>query len=219
MKNAAREKKPDLILLLVTLLLVTVGTVMIYSSSSILAMDRFRDGQLFLKKQLLFLVLGLLVMVLMTRIPYYKLRKLAWAGIGAAALLLVLIWIPPLGIKAGGASRWLNLGIFSFQVSELAKVALILFLAHYLTQKVNHVKELGAGVLTPLAITGVLVVLIVLQPDFGTTVIIAFITLMMIYLAGGRILHLAGIASLFLPVAGGTDQHDGSTTTRPADRR
>ncbi len=97
MKSASREKKPDLILLLVTLLLVTVGTVMIYSSSSILAMERFRDGQFFLKKQLFFLVLGLLVMVLMTRIPYYKLRKLAWPGIAVSAVLLVRDLDPPSG--------------------------------------------------------------------------------------------------------------------------
>ena len=200
MKSTSREKKPDLILLLVTLLLVTVGTVMIYSSSSILAMERFRDGQFFLKKQVFFLFLGLLIMVLMTRIPYYKLRKLAWPGIAVSAVLLLAIWIPHLGIRAGGAVRWFKLGIFSFQVSELAKVALILFLAHFLTQRVNHVREIGQGLLIPFAITGGLVGLILLQPDFGTTVIIAVITLMMIYLAGGRIIHLIGLAALFLPV-------------------
>ena len=201
MKSASQEKKPDLILLLVTLLLVTIGTVMIYSSSSILAMERFRDGQFFLKKQILSLFLGLMVMVLMTRIPYYKLRKLAWPGIVVSAVLLLAILIPPLGIRAGGAVRWLNLGVFSFQVSELAKVALILFLAHFLTQKANHLREISQGLLIPFGITGVIMGLILLQPDFGTTVIIAVITLMMIYLAGGRIVHLVGIATLFLPVA------------------
>jgi len=201
MKTASREKKPDLILLLVTLLLVTVGTVMIYSSSSILAMERFRDGQFFLKKQIFFLFLGLLIMVMMTRIPYYKLRKLAWPGIAMSAVLLLAIWVPPLGVRAGGAVRWLNLGVFSFQVSELAKVALILFLAHFLAQNVNHIREIRQGLLIPFGVTGVIVGLILLQPDFGTTVIIAVITLMMIYLAGGRILHLAGLIALLLPVA------------------
>jgi cell division protein FtsW len=200
MKTASQEKKPDLILLLVTLLLVTIGTVMIYSSSSILAMERFRDGQFFLKKQLFFFFLGLLLMVLMTRIPYYKLRKLAWPGIGASIFLLCAIWIPHLGIKAGGAVRWFNLGVFSFQVSELAKVALILFLAHFLTQRTNHVREIIQGLLIPFGVTGAIVGLMLLQPDFGTTVIIVVITLMMIYLAGGRIVHLAGLAALFLPL-------------------
>ncbi len=201
MKRAGREKKPDLILLLVTLLLVTVGTVMIYSSSSILATERFRDGQFFLKKQLFFVVLGFLTMVLMTRIPYYQLRKLAWPGILVSALLLCAVWIPPLGVRAGGAVRWLRLGVFSFQVSELVKVTLILFLAHFLTQRVNRIQEFRQGLLIPLAVTGVMVGLILLQPDFGTTVIIGVITFLMIYLAGGRIAHLAGLAALALPVA------------------
>ncbi|MCE5283753.1 MAG: putative lipid II flippase FtsW [Deltaproteobacteria bacterium] len=201
MRKASRETKPDLILLLVTLLLVTIGTVMIYSSSSILSMERFRDGQYFLKKQVFFLALSLLVMILMTRIPYYKLRKLAWPAIVVSGLFLLAIWIPGLGIRAGGAARWLNLGIFSFQVSEMAKIALILFLAHHLTLKVNRIREFSQGLLIPLAVTGALVGLILLQPDFGTTVILAVIGLAMIFLAGGRVLHLAGIVALFIPVA------------------
>ncbi len=201
MKRLGREKKPDLILLLVTLILVTIGTVMIYSSSSILATERFRDGQFFLKKQLFFLILGLLIMVLMTRIPYYTLRKLAWPGIAVSTICLCALWIPHMGIRAGGAVRWLNLGVFSFQVSEMVKIALILFLAYFLTQRVNRIREIRQGLLIPVGVTGVLVGLILLQPDFGTTVIMAVITLMMIYLAGGRILHLAGIIALFIPVA------------------
>jgi cell division protein FtsW len=197
------EKKPDLILLLATLLLLTIGTVMIYSSSSILAMERFRDGQFFLKKQLFFVCLGLGIMGLATRIPYYKLRKLAWPGIILSAFFLLLIWVPHLGIRAGGANRWLNLGVFSFQVSEMVKVALILFLAHFLADKVNHIRDFRQGLLIPLAVTGGLTGLIVLQPDFGTTVIIAIIAFLMIYLAGGRIVHIAGLVALFLPAAVG----------------
>jgi cell division protein FtsW len=200
MKTVTKEKKPDLIFLLVTLLLVTIGTVMIYSSSSILATERFRDGQFFLKKQLFFFVLGLLLMVAMSRFPYYLLRKLAWPGIGVSIFLLCAIWIPHLGIKAGGAVRWLNLWLFSFQVSELAKVALILFLAHFLTQNANHVREIAKGLLIPFGVTGAIVGLMLLQPDFGTTVIIIVIALMMIYLAGGRIVHLAGLAALCIPL-------------------
>ncbi len=201
MKRSGNEKKPDLILLLVTLLLVTVGTVMIYSSSSILATERFHDGQFFLKKQLFFLILGILIMVLMTRIPYYQLRKLAWPGIVVSALFLCALMVPGLGIRAGGAVRWLNIGVFSFQVSEMVKIALILFLAHFLALKVNRIREIRHGLLIPLGVMGGLVGLILLQPDFGTTVILAAITLMMIYLAGGRILHLAGLAALFIPAA------------------
>jgi cell division protein FtsW len=174
---------------------------MIYSSSSILATERYHDGQYFLKKQLFFLLLGLLVMVLMTRIPYYLLRKLAWPGVIISLLLLGLIWIPHVGVRAGGAVRWLNLGIFSFQVSEMVKIALIVFLAHFLTLRVSHIQELQKGIMIPLLVTGLLAGMIVIQPDFGTTAILVGITLLMIYLAGGRLTHLAGLAALFLPVA------------------
>jgi cell division protein FtsW len=201
MKKLEREKKPDLVLLLVTLLLATIGTVMIYSSSSILATEKFHDGQFFLKKQLFYLCLGLVIMFMTTKMPYYKLRKLAWPGIAASIIFLCALWIPHMGIRAGGAVRWLNLGVFSFQVSEMVKIALILFLAHFLTEKANHIREFKQGILVPLGVMGVLVGLILLQPDFGTTIILAFITFLMIYLAGGRIVHLAGLVSLLLPVA------------------
>jgi cell division protein FtsW len=201
MNKLSTEKKPDLILLLVTLLLVTIGTVMVYSSSSILATEKFRDGQFFLKKQLFFLCLGLLIMVLITKIPYYKLRRLAWPGIALSAILLCALWIPHLGIRAGGAVRWLNLGVFSFQVSEMVKVALIIFLAHFLTENVKHIREIRRGLLVPLGVTGAMVGIILLEPDFGTTVILVIIALMMIYLAGGRLLHLGGMIAMFLPVA------------------
>ncbi|MBW6484534.1 MAG: putative lipid II flippase FtsW [Syntrophobacterales bacterium] len=200
-KQNATEKKPDLLLLLATLLLATIGTVMIYSASSILAMERFHDGQFFLKKQLLFLALGLAGMAFSTRVHYYKLQKLAWPGIIFSAFLLVLLKVPHMGIKAGGAVRWLNLGIFSFQVSEMVKIVLIIFLASYLAQAAGHVREFKKGILLPLGVTVVMIGLIFSQPDFGTAAILSGIAFIMIYLAGGRIIHLAGLVSLFIPVA------------------
>jgi len=200
-QQTATEKKPDLILLLATLLLATIGTVMIYSASSILAMKEHGDGQFYLKKQLLFLALGLVCMAFSSRLPYYKLRKLAWPGIIFSAFLLVLLKVPHMGNKAGGAVRWLNLGVFSFQVSELVKIALIIFLASYLTLNAGHAKEFKRGILFPLAVTGSMIGMILFQPDFGTSALLAAIAFVMIYLAGGRVIHLAGIVSLFIPAA------------------
>ncbi|MCX5853009.1 MAG: putative lipid II flippase FtsW [Deltaproteobacteria bacterium] len=193
-------KKPDIILLLVTLVLVTIGTVMIYSSSSILATERFKDGQFFLKKQLFFVLLGLGLMVLMTKIPLDQLRRLAYPGILVSVVLLSLILIPHVGIRAGGATRWLRLGIFSFQVTEMVKIAMVLFLAHLLTRKIKHVTEFKQGVLIPLSVTLLIVGLIILEPDFGTAVIITTILLLMLYLSGCRITHLAGLVAFFAPV-------------------
>ncbi len=193
-------KKPDIILLLVTLVLVTIGTVMIYSSSSILAMERFNDGQYFLKKQIFFVVLGLGIMVLMTKIPHDMLRKSAYPGILVSVILLSLLLIPHVGIKAGGATRWLRVGMFSFQVTEMVKIIVVLFLANLLTRKIDHITEFKRGVIVPLSVTLFIVSLIMLEPDFGTAVIITVILLLMLYLSGCRILHLAGLAALFIPV-------------------
>ena len=197
----ATAKKPDIILLLVTLILVTIGTVMIYSSSSIIAMERFKDSQYFLKKQLFFVLLGLGLMVLMSKISYEQLRKWSYPAILFSLLLLSLLLIPHVGIRAGGATRWLRLGIFSFQVTEMVKIAMVIFLAHLLAKKIKHVTEFKQGVLVPLSVTLVVVGLIVMEPDFGTAVIITAILMLMLYLSGCRILHLAGLAALFAPVA------------------
>lgn len=194
------EKPPDVILLLVTLILVTVGTAMIYSSSSIMALDKFKDGQYFLKKQILFVFVGLIAMVLMTKIPYTQLKKLAYPGIIVSIVLLALLFVPHVGIKHGGATRWLNLGLFSFQVTEMVKIAVVVFLAHLLTRKVHQLQKFSRGVLIPLAITSVVILLVLREPDFGTAVIIAAILFLMLCLAGSRIKHLLIMAAAFIPV-------------------
>ncbi len=203
-KNPARScltmaGGPDIILLLVTLILVTFGTVMIYSSSSAIAVTRFGDGYFFIKKQILFVALGLGVMIILSRIPYYYLRKVAYFSMLFSVVLLSLLLIRGLGTRVGGATRWLDLGVFSFQVTELVKVSFVLFLAHFLTKKEEHIKEFNKGFLPPLIITTIIIALILLQPDFGTATIMGMILIFMFYLSGSRILHLAGLAALLVP--------------------
>lgn len=203
-KNLARSclamaGGPDIILLLVTLILVTFGTVMIYSSSSVIAAARFGDGYFFIKKQILFVVVGLGVMITLSRIPYYYLRKVAYFSMLFSVALLSLLLIRGLGTRVGGATRWLDLGVFSFQVTELVKISFVLFLAHFLTKKEEHIKEFNRGFLPPLIITTIIILLILMQPDFGTAMIMAMILIFVLYLAGSRILHLAGLAALLIP--------------------
>ncbi len=191
---------PDIILLLATLFLVIIGTVMIYSSSSIIALEKFKDGQYFLKKHIFFVALGLIMMTVMIKVPYEYLKKIAYPGVIVSIILLLLLFVPYLGVKRGGATRWLNLVVFTFQVSELVKVAMVIFLAHLLTRKSHQLKKFSRGVLVPLSVTGVIMGLIILQPDFGTVVIIASILLLMLSLAGSRISHLVFLAAAFIPV-------------------
>lgn len=208
------EKKPDIILLLVTLILVTAGTVMIYSSSSAIAAERFGDGYYFLKKQMVFVILGLGAMIMLSKIPYYYLRKVAYLSILLSVALLSLLLISRLGIKVGGATRWLDLGVFSFQVTEIVKVSLVLFLAHFLTRKEEHIRELTRGFLGPLIITSIIIGFVLLQPDFGTAAIMAMILIFMLYLAGSRILHLTGLAALLIPAGFMLVMHEGYRVKR-----
>jgi len=199
-KFQAAPKSPDMILMIVTLILVTVGTVMIYSSSSILAMERFKDAQYFLKKQVVFVLLGLGIMAFLQRIPYEQLRKLAYPGVVLSAVLLLLILIPHVGVRVGGATRWLRLGPVSFQVTEFVKIAVVLFLAHFLTRKSEYLKEWTRGILVPMGVTFVLVGLIVIEPDFGTAVIITAILMFMLYLSGSRFRYIASLIALLIPL-------------------
>jgi cell division protein FtsW len=193
------DKLPDIILLLVTLILVIVGTAMIYSSSSIIALEKFKDGQYFLKKQLLFVFLGLTSMIIMTKVPYTHLRKWAYPGMLLSFVLLALL-LTPLGMKRGGATRWLNLGGFSFQVTEMVKISVVVFLAHLLTRKAYQLQNFARGILVPLAVISVVILLILLEPDFGTAVIIATILLSMLCLAGAQIKHLLFLIGAFIPI-------------------
>jgi cell division protein FtsW len=208
------DRTPDIILLLVTLILVTVGTAMIYSSSSIIALEKFKDGQYFLKKQIFFVILGLISMVLLTKIDYTTWKKAAYPGIILSLIMLALLFIPHVGLKRGGATRWLNLGLFSFQVSEMVKIAMVVFLAHLLARKAHLLKKFSRGVLIPSAITAVVISLILLEPDFGTAVIIASILILMLCLAGSRITHLMLLAAAFIPVGAWLIFHKGYRLAR-----
>jgi cell division protein FtsW len=202
-KSDTTGRSPDIILLIVTLILITVGTVMIYSSSSPIAQHRLNDGQFYLKKQVLFLFIGLGAMILMTRIPYEELRKFAYPGVIISLILLTLVLIPKIGVRVGGAARWLKMGFFAFQVTELVKIIIVLFLAHFLTRKAIYAKELMRGVIIPLGVTMLLVGLIVIEPDFGTAVLITAILMFMLYLAGSRVRYLAGLVAMLIPVGVG----------------
>lgn len=198
-KDNMADKQYDLVILLVTLVLVVIGTVMIYGSSSIMAMERFNDEYYFLKKQLVFVVLGLGAMILMSKISYHYLQKVAYLGILASLALLSLLLVPGFGVNVGGATRWLRLGAFSFQVTELVKVALVIFMAHFLTKKVEHIKEFFRVFLVPLTITFAIIGLIMLQPDFGTSVVIIAVMMFMFFLAGCRVVYMTALGFACIP--------------------
>ena len=199
-ETPARGRRPDLILFFIVLVLIAFGTVMIYSSSYMLALQKYADGYYFLKKQLFFLVVGLAIMIFLMKMPYTWLRGVAYAGMGVSLVLLAAIFLPGIGVTKGGARRWLNLGVFTFQVAELVKVLVVVFLAHFLTRKSAHIQEFLKGFLLPLAIVLVPVALILKQPDFGSAVLIVAVAMSVLYIAGTRFRYLAGSVVALVPI-------------------
>jgi cell division protein FtsW len=125
-----------------------------------------------------------------------------------------MLLIPHLGMKRGGATRWLNLFGFSFQVTEMVKITIVIFLAHLLTRKSHQLKDFSRGVLIPLAVTSIAILLILLEPDFGTAVIIAAILLLMLCIAGAQIKHLSCLVAAFIPVGVALILYKGYRLTR-----
>ena len=167
------------------------GLVAIASASSVISYDQFGDNLVMLKSQLTNgLLAGVVFFVAFAIIPYKVWKRFNLVLLIVTILLLIAVFIPGLGINFGGASRWVNLGITSFQPSELAKLTMVLFFAAWLDKRGKGIKEFSTGVVPFLAILGVVAGLILAQPDLGTLTVIAVTAVAMFYVAGARIWHL-----------------------------
>ncbi len=165
--QTARETAYDIGLLFPVLLLVGVGIVMVYSASSAVALKKFGADDLFLKKQAIFALVGLVALVICRHVPYRWYRPLVYPFLGLALASLIAIHVTDLGLKAGGSARWLNFGIVSFQPSEFARFALILFLAYSLDKKGERLKQFTIGFVPHAAVLCMLGICIIIQPREG----------------------------------------------------
>jgi cell division protein FtsW len=166
---------------------------MILSASSVMAYAKEGDSYYYLKRQFLWALVGLAAMGIFSRFNYRNFRKLSVAGIILALFCLVLVLIPNIGRAAGGASRWLPLGPFSFQPSEFAKLAIILYVADVLTQRRREIHDLTQLLIPVVPVVGFASALVILQPDMGTAVAICFVSYVLVFLAGARLRHVFGL--------------------------
>jgi cell division protein FtsW len=188
----------DRALLLPVVALAALGVVMVYSSSFVLATDRFGDGGHYLRRQALLALLGLAVLAVAALAPTERLARLARPALALALVLLGLTLVPGLGHRVGGSARWLTLGSLTVQPAEFAKVALVLWLAARLARADAEVDR-WRGLLPRLAVVGLVVAPILVQPDLGTAVLLALVALAMLFVAGARVWHLATLALAALP--------------------
>lgn len=164
-------------------LLVIFGCIMVYSASFYSANYHYGNKYFFLFKQLLGVVLGVFAMIALTFIDYHLLNKYKWFIVGGTFLLLALVFVPGLGMESYGAKRWVSLLGFSIQPSEIAKFALVIFTAGYMSDHHDKVKTIK-GLLPVLIVGGLMCILIMLEPSMSVTMCIAFVTLFMLIIGG-----------------------------------
>jgi len=190
----------DHTVLVVTVTLALVGLIMVFSASAIMAANRFQDPEFFLKRQVAWLGLGVLLMHAVSRIDYMLWRKLAIPILVCMVALLIVVLIPGVGVVTKGARRWFRAGPISIQPAEMVKLAAVIYLAYYLTKKKDKVALFGNGLLPVLIVMGLLSGLVLLQPDLGTVVVIGLVTVGLLFLGGAKVLHLAGLGLCAVPI-------------------
>ncbi len=195
-----RKVAPDVWLFGVVMALVFLGVVMVYSASAIIAADRFGDPFFFLKKQLFWALLGGGLLWGALRLDYRRLERLVIPLLVVSLVLLVLVLVPPFGQSINGTRRWIRLGSLSFQPVELAKFSLVLYLASFLTRRRDAMRSFWQGLFPILLVAGTMALLTLVQPDLGNSLALVVLTLVLAYLAGARVKHMALIAAAALPL-------------------
>jgi cell division protein FtsW len=191
----------DVKLLFPVLFLVGIGIVLVFSASSALALKKFGTDSYFLKKQALFALLGVVTLVICRHFPYRFLRYLAYPLLILALVFLAAIHIPEFGYSAGGAIRWFRFKSFTFQPSEFARFAMIIYLAYSMSRKMDKIKDFYVGFLPHALVFGMFAALIIIQPDFGSVVILGAVFWIMLFAGGVRISHLMASLFLIIPIA------------------
>lgn len=206
MKLLKQGRLPDISMIVVILSLLTIGILMVYSSSYVWAEYKYGDPYYFVKRQLLFATLGIVSMIIVSFIPIFTIRRHVKTILLVCIGLLILVLIPGIGMVRGGAQSWIGVGAFSIQPAEFVKLGLILYLAHYLDKNERYIQTFLRGFFIPIALVMFCFGLIMLQPDLGTGVVLVLTCVMMIFIAGASfryfvylsLIGLIGFAALII---------------------
>ena len=185
---------------MITAILVAIGIVMIYSASSIYAYSSIGDSLYFLNRHLLYLLLGIVMMFVAMTIDLDMLKKFAKPMALVAILLLVLVLVPHIGRETGGAKRWFKMGPFSFQPSEFAKIAMIIYIADFVSRKGPLIKSFWKSYLPAVMVLGAVVGLVLLEPDLGTAITVTLVAFIVLYVSGARPIYMWASFLASLPI-------------------
>jgi cell division protein FtsW len=195
----ALKLAPDRVLFVATIAVVCFGVVMLYSASSVVALESHRSPYFFVVKQGMWAAMGVLLMMALARLDYRRLRA-PWVAYGllgvTVALLIAVLFSPPLN----NAHRWIRLGLVSFQPSELAKITLVVALAYQLDRRTDRIEDIWSGWFPSLLVTGLLGFLVLIEPDYGTAFCLVFIGTCLFYVSGVPLGQLTALALASAPV-------------------
>ena len=194
-KLVVKRKEVDFTLLLVTLLLVFIGIIMVFSSSWPEAMQKFDNGYYFLKKQVIFATLGLVLMIVFMNIDYKVWKKFSFL-IYLIALGTVALLFTPLGVNYKGAKRWIDIGVTTFMPADAVKIGSIIFFSNFLANKKEDTGTLRQGTIPALIIIGISCGSIYIQRDLGTTLTLAGAMVAMFFVSGMKISHLVSLITM-----------------------
>ncbi len=196
-----RERhEPEYGILVATVALAAIGILMVYSSSAIKSYLAKDDPFLIVGPQIQWAAMGLVAMLVMMRVDYRWLRVASVPLFLIGVVGLLLVFVPAINVEVGGSARWLKIGpLPAVHPAEFMKLALVVYLAHWFAKRGTAVHGLLSGTLPFLIITGPVVMLVLLEPDMGTSAVLGFTAFTMFFLAGANILHLAGLAAAAVP--------------------
>ncbi len=188
-------------LLLSSIFILVVGMIMVASSSMEIAESRHGDAFYLLKKQLILMLPGLLGAFIVYQIPLSLWQEFSGVLLVIGVTMLFLVLMPGVGVEVNGSQRWINLGFIRFQPSELCKIFVVLYIADYLVRRQSKVRSDWIGFLIPLAIMGILVFLLLMEPDFGAVVVLMCAVMVMLFLAGVKLQQFIALISVSLVLA------------------
>ncbi|MCX7944041.1 MAG: putative lipid II flippase FtsW [Deltaproteobacteria bacterium] len=182
------------------LVLVSIGIVFVYSSSSVYAYKQFGSSEYFLYKHLLYVGIGIILMSILSQMDYVILKRHPYLIISVCILLVLLVYFPKIGVMKNGAKRWLNLGFVTFQPSELLKYGFVIYLSYLISKSQERISSFKSGFLPGLFVMLIIAIILLKQPDFGTTVLLFFTFLSLYFVAGTRLSYILGFIIAAIPI-------------------
>ncbi|MCK5680098.1 putative lipid II flippase FtsW [bacterium] len=200
-------KRDEIVLVTVVATMLCLGLLMVFNASSIKAFNAYGQSGHYLLRQLIFAILGGVALFLCARFDYHWWSKLTLPLVLLSIGILVLVLLPGFGVNVKGATRWIKTPLFNLQASEFCKLSFVIYLSAYLAKREGKLTDFKSAFLPPWIILGIVVTLLMMEPDFGSSLVLGALTFVLLFVAGARIKHLAiialiGVGGIVVAVAG-----------------